>query len=122
MKCTERAIRWFESNHMKSNTSKFQAMIMTPCPSTEPIMVDINGQNVQPSDCVKLLGAMLMINCNFRTTFILFVHEHRGKFMLSTGYQNFPAKIARLNLQRFYNIKLCELFHSLAFLFQPLHV
>ena len=56
VKCTEKAIKWFESNHMKSNASKFQAMIMKPGPSTEPIMVDINGQSVHPSDCVKLLG------------------------------------------------------------------
>ena len=56
VKCTEKAIKWFESNHKKSNTSKFQAIILKPCPSTEPIMVDIKGQSVQPSDCVKLLG------------------------------------------------------------------
>ena len=54
VKCTEKAIKWFESNHMKSNASKFQAMIMKPCPSTEPIMVDSNGQSVQ-SRCEKLL-------------------------------------------------------------------
>ena len=29
---------------------------MKPSPSTDPIMVDINGCNVQTSDCVKLLG------------------------------------------------------------------
>ena len=54
--CTNMAIKWFDSNHMKSNASKFQAMIMKPSPSTDPIMVEINGCNVQTSDCVKLLG------------------------------------------------------------------
>ena len=56
VKCTEKANKWFESNHMKSNTLEFQAMIMKPYPSTEPIMVDIVGQSMQPNDCVKLLG------------------------------------------------------------------
>ena len=56
VKCTDKAIKWFESNHMKSNASKFQAMIMKPTPSTEPIMIDIHGQSVLTSDCVKLLG------------------------------------------------------------------
>ena len=80
VKCTKKkAIKWFESNHMKSNASKFQAMIM------------------KPSDCVKLLGAMLMINCDFRTTFLSFVHEFRDKLMLSTEYQNSSARISRLN-------------------------
>ena len=50
VKCTEKAITWFASNHMKYNTSKFQTMIMKPCPGTGPIMVDINGQSVQPID------------------------------------------------------------------------
>ena len=54
--CTNMAIKWFDSNHMKSNASKFQAMIMKPSPSTDLIMVDINGCNVQTSDCDKLLG------------------------------------------------------------------
>ena len=54
--CTNMAIKWFDSNHMKSNASKFQAMIMKPRPSTDPIMVDISGCNVQTSDCVNLLG------------------------------------------------------------------
>ena len=56
VKNTEKAIKWFELNHMKFKTSKFQAMIIKPCQSPEPIIVDINGQCVQPSDCVKLLG------------------------------------------------------------------
>ena len=52
---------WFETpshslwRHMKWNASKFQAMIMKLSPSTDPIMVDINGCNAQTSDCVKLL-------------------------------------------------------------------
>ena len=54
--CTSMAIKWFDSSHMKSNASKFQAMIMKPSPSTDPIIVDINGCNVQTSDCVKFLG------------------------------------------------------------------
>ena len=41
--CTNMAIKWFDSNHMKSNASEFQAMIMKPSPSTDHIMVDING-------------------------------------------------------------------------------
>ena len=52
--CTNMAIKWLDSNHTKWNASKFQAMIVKTSPSTDRIMVDINGCNVQTSDCAKL--------------------------------------------------------------------
>ena len=65
--CTSMAIKWFDSSHMKSNASKFQAMIMKPSPSTDPIMADINGCNVQTSDCVKFLGIHIDDKLRFQT-------------------------------------------------------
>ena len=37
--CMNMAIEWFDSNQMKSNASKFQAIIMKSNPSTDPIML-----------------------------------------------------------------------------------
>ena len=48
-------INWFEPNLMKSIASNPQAMIMKPSLGIDSIMVDINGQNAQPSNCLKLL-------------------------------------------------------------------
>ena len=72
---------------MKFNTSKFQAMVMKPCASTDPIMVDISGQSVQPSDYVKLLRVNVDAKLRFRNRISVICDEHRGKLMLSTGYQ-----------------------------------
>ena len=56
---TKTAIRWFESNHMRANPSKFQAIIMKAGHCNEPVIINVHGQDLAPSECVKLLGVFI---------------------------------------------------------------
>ena len=65
---TETAIRRFESNHMRANPSKFQAIIMKAGHFNEPVIINVHGNDLAPSECVKLLGIFI----NNKLTF----HKH----------------------------------------------
>ena len=56
---TETAILWFESNHMRANPSKFQVIIMKAGHCNEPVIINVHGQVLAPSECVKLLGIVI---------------------------------------------------------------
>ena len=62
---TETAIRWFESNHMRANQSKVQAIIIKAGYCNEPVVVNVHGQDLAPSECVKLLGIFIDNKLNF---------------------------------------------------------
>ena len=53
------ATPWFDINGMKSNQSKFQAMILNKHPDQNNISLNVNGTNVPLKSCVKLLGVFI---------------------------------------------------------------
>ena len=94
MKYTDKTIKWFESKHMKSNASKFQAIIMKPSPSIEPIVVGRNRQSVQPS--VKLLGVLVDDKLLFQ--------NHISLICLQINTMNMTSKFLSKNCKvRLYN-------------------
>ena len=52
------ATQWFDINGMKSNQSKFQAMILNKHPDKSNIL-NVNGMNIPLKSCVKLLGIFI---------------------------------------------------------------
>ena len=89
--CTNMAIKWFDSNHMKSDALEFQTMIMKPSPSTEPIVVDINGFNVQTSDCVKLWGIHIDDKLRFQKHISVIGSRASRQINAMNGVSKFPS-------------------------------
>ena len=59
------AAHWFDINGMKSNQSKFQAMILNKHPDQNNISLNVNGTNVPLKSCVKLLGVFIDYELTF---------------------------------------------------------
>lgn len=59
------ATRWFDMNGMKSNHSKFQAMILNHHPDLSDFSLCINGQTIALKSCVKLLGVLIDYQLTF---------------------------------------------------------
>ena len=59
------ATHWFDINGMKSNQSKFQAMILNKHPDQNNISLNVNGTNVPLKSCVKLLGVFIDYELTF---------------------------------------------------------
>jgi exonuclease III len=57
-KDTDNAIKWFVSNYMQVNPSKFQFMFLKPLSSKEvtPEFIEVNGTHITCEDKVNLLG------------------------------------------------------------------
>ena len=91
---TETAIRWFESNHMRANPSKFQAIIMKAGHCNEPVVINVHGPDLASSECVKLLGILLTINWPFINISPLYAQEHLDKSMPWLEYLSSCPKIA----------------------------
>ena len=64
------ATHWFDINGMKSNQSKFQAMILNKHPDRNNISLNVNGTNIPLKSCVKLLGVFI----DYELTFSEHVH------------------------------------------------
>ena len=60
-------IKWFEDNHMKVNTDKFQALVLSPGMSSYPdnFTFEIDGVKIKPEKSVKLLGVYIDNKLNF---------------------------------------------------------
>ena len=65
-KSANMASNWFANNHMKSNFSKFQAMILNNHPDSCEISLRVANTDVKLNDCVKLLG--VYIDCELKFT------------------------------------------------------
>ena len=59
------ASNWFANNHMKSNFSKFQAMILNNHPDSCEISLRVANTDVKLNDCVKLLGVYIDYELKF---------------------------------------------------------
>ena len=59
------ASNWFANNHMKSNFSKFQAMILNNHPDSCEIYLRVANTDVKLNDCVKLLGVYIDYELKF---------------------------------------------------------
>ena len=53
------ATHWLNTNGMKSNQSKFQAMILNKHPDQNNISFNFNWMNISLKSCVKLLGVFI---------------------------------------------------------------
>ena len=58
-KSANMASHWFANNHMKSNFSKFQTMILNNHPDSCEISLRVANTDVKLNDCVKLLGVYI---------------------------------------------------------------
>ena len=63
-------IKWFEDNHMKVNTDKFQALVLSPGMSSYPddFTFEIDGVKIKPEKSVKPLGIYIDNKLN--------IHDH----------------------------------------------
>ena len=59
------ATHWFEMNGMKSNQSKFPAMILNKHPDQNNILLNVNGTNIPLKSCVKLLCVFIDYELTF---------------------------------------------------------
>ena len=64
-KSANMASHWFANNHMKSNFSKFQAMILNNHPDSCEISLRVANTDVKLNDCVKLLGVYIDYELKF---------------------------------------------------------
>ncbi len=55
---TEKAIRWFEENHMRANPVKFQCIVHTKTPTLN-FSISLGETDITPSDIVDLLGMII---------------------------------------------------------------
>ena len=59
------AMHWFDVNGMKSNQTKFQAMILNNHPDLSDISLCVNDMYIPLKSCVKLLGVFIDYELNF---------------------------------------------------------
>ena len=64
-KSANMASHWFANNHMKSNFSKFQEMILNNHPDSCEISLRVANTDVKLNDCVKLLGVYIDYELKF---------------------------------------------------------
>ncbi len=55
---TEKAIRWFEENHMRANPVKFQCIVHTKA-STLNFSISLGKTDITHSDIIDLLGMII---------------------------------------------------------------
>ncbi len=55
---TEKAIRWFEENHMRANPVNFQYIVHTKAPTLN-FSISLGETDITPSDIVDLLGMII---------------------------------------------------------------
>ena len=56
VRCTETAIQWFHANFMRTNTSKFQAVVMSSGTNDTSFNINVLDNELMPSKYVKMLG------------------------------------------------------------------
>ena len=56
VRCTETAIQWFNANFMRTNTSKFQVIVMSSGTNDTSFTINVFDNELTPSKCVKMLG------------------------------------------------------------------
>ena len=52
-------LTWFDNNQMKVNPEKFQTLVVKKANEVNDIDLNISGQTVKPTSCVKLLGLFI---------------------------------------------------------------
>ena len=52
-------LNWFHNNQMKVNPEKFQTLIDKQANEVNDIELNISGQTIEPTSCVKLLGVFI---------------------------------------------------------------
>ena len=52
-------LNWFQNNQMKVNPEKFQTLIVKQANEANDIELNISGQTIKPTSCVKLLGVFI---------------------------------------------------------------
>ena len=53
---TETVIQWFNANFMRTNTSKFQSIVMSSGANDTSFTINVFDNELMPSKCVKMLG------------------------------------------------------------------
>ena len=56
VRCTETAIQWFNAKFMRTNTSKFLAIVMSSGSNDTSFTINVFDNELTPSKCVKMLG------------------------------------------------------------------
>ena len=95
---TETAIRWFESNHMRANPSKFQAINMKAGHCNEPVIINVHGQDLAPSECVKLLGIFIDNKLTFHKHISTICTRASRQINAMTRVSKFLSKDSKLKL------------------------
>ena len=52
-------LTWFDNNQMKVNPEKFQTLVVKKANEVNDIDLNISGQTIKPTSCVKLLGLFI---------------------------------------------------------------
>ena len=73
------ALKWFENNHMKANSSKFQAILFKCRKNEEVFDLNIADELIKPVSHVKLLGVLIDGNLSF--------NEHFSKLCVKAARQ-----------------------------------
>ena len=50
---------WFDNNQMKVNPEKFLTLVVKKANEVNDIDLNISGQTIKPTSCVKLLGLFI---------------------------------------------------------------
>ena len=64
---SNKACKWYASNLLKGNLSKYQTMTLKPKSTASDISLHFQGNTVETSDCLKLLGVTIDDQLNFNT-------------------------------------------------------
>ena len=73
------ALKWFASNHMKANPSKFQVILFKCRKNEEVFDLNIGDELIKPVSRVKLLGVLIDDNLSF--------NEHVSKLCVKAARQ-----------------------------------
>ena len=58
-------LTWFDNNQMKVNPEKFQNLVVKKANEVNDIHLNISGQTIKPTSCVKLFGLFIDDHLNF---------------------------------------------------------
>ena len=79
---------------MRANPSNFQAIIMKAGHYNEPFVIHVHGQELAPSECVKLLGIFIDNKLIFINISARYAHERLVKSMSWAEYLSSCPQIA----------------------------
>ena len=115
VRCTETAMQWFNANFMRTNTSKFQAIVMSSGTNDTSFTINVFDNELMPSKCVKMLGLHIDDKLHFEkqiSSICFQASNHIHALNRVSKFLNEEVKIKLYNTFVLYNfLYFCTVWH-----------